>query len=61
MKAKEIYQMVSREMCVNLIIQHDLPFKFVKYEVLRTWINYLNPDATLISWNTIKSLEVAYC
>jgi len=35
--------MVSYELCVNIIIKHDLLFKFVGYEELRTWITYLNP------------------
>jgi len=55
LKARKIYQMVSHELCANLIIQHGLPFNFVKYEVLRTWITYLNFDACLVSRNTIKS------
>jgi len=31
LKAKKIDQMVSRELCANLIIRHGLPFKFVEY------------------------------
>ena len=54
LKAKKIDQMVSRELCANLIIRHGLPFKFVEYPELRTWISYLNPEATLVSRNTIK-------
>jgi len=48
-------QMVSGELYANLIIWHVLPFKFVKYWVLRTWISYLNLDVTIIFENTIKS------
>ena len=55
LKARRINPMVSRELCANLIIQHGLPFNFVEYEALRTWISYLNPDACLVSRNTIKS------
>ena len=55
LKARKIDQMVSRELCANLIIQHDLPFNFVEYEALRTWITYPNPDACLVSRNALKS------
>jgi len=55
LKSKKIDQMVDRELCANLIIRHGLPFKFVEYQELRTWISYLNPYATLVSRNTIKS------
>jgi len=55
LKSKKIDQMVSRELCANLIIRHGLPFKFVEYEELRTWITYLNHYAILVSRNTIKS------
>jgi len=54
LKFKKIYQMVSCELCANLIIRHGLPFKFVEYEELRTLITYLNLDAILVSRNTIK-------
>jgi len=53
--AKNIDQMISRGMCANLVIQHGLPLKFVKYEVFRTWLTYLNPNASLVCRNTIKS------
>jgi len=46
---------VSCDLCANLTIWYGLSFKFVEYEELRTWITYLNPDATLVSRNTIKS------
>jgi len=49
LKAKKIDQMVSRELCANLIIRQGLPFKFVECPELRTWITYLNPKATLVS------------
>jgi len=54
LKAKNIDQMVSCELCAYLIIWHGLPFSFVGYEELKTWITYLNLDATLVSTNTIK-------
>ena len=41
--------------CVLILFRHGLPFKFVEYEEVRTWITNLNPGATLVSINTIKS------
>jgi len=55
LKPRKLDQMVSCEMCANSIIQHGLPFKFVEYKKLRTWITYMNPYVTLVSRNTIKS------
>jgi len=55
LKFKKIDQMVSYELLANLIIRHGLPFKFVEYEELRTWITYLNLDVVLLSRNTIKT------
>ena len=49
LKAKKIDQMVSCELCANLILRYGLPFKFVEYPELRTWISYFNPEATLVS------------
>ena len=39
----------------SLVISHNLPYKFVEYPELRTWINYLCPDAIMISRNTVKA------
>ena len=55
LKARRIDPMVCRQLCVNLIIQHGLPFNFVEYEALRIWISYINHDACLVSRNTIKN------
>ena len=54
LKAKKIDQVVHQELLSNLIIRHNLPYKFVKYSELRTWINYLCLDAIMVSRNTIK-------
>jgi len=54
LKGYKIDQMVSHVLCVNLIIRCGLLFKFVEYPKLRSWISYLNPEATIISRNTIK-------
>jgi len=54
LKTCKIDQMVSRELCANLIIRRGLPFNFAEYPELRTWKSYLNPEATLVSSNTIK-------
>jgi hypothetical protein len=44
-----------RELLVALVIKHDLPFRFVKYDGWRDMIKYLHPDAPLISRNTLKA------
>lgn len=55
LKAKRINQRVYHELCANLIIRHGLPFNFVEYEVVRSWITYMNPNAILLSRNMMKS------
>ncbi|XP_068504330.1 zinc finger BED domain-containing protein RICESLEEPER 4-like [Phaseolus vulgaris] len=55
LKGKKIDQVVHRELLSNLIIRHNLPYKFVEYPELRTWIRYLCPDAIMISRNTVKA------
>lgn len=52
LKSRKIDQMVS--MCAAAIIKHDLPFAFVEYDLVRSWISYLNPDAIPITRNTAK-------
>lgn len=48
-KSRKIDEMVSRDMCVAAIIAHDLPFKFVEFKKIRSWIKYLNPDSIPIT------------
>ena len=55
LKCPKIDQMVSREMCAATIIEHDLPFNFVEYKKIRSWMKYLNPDVMPISRNTAKA------
>ncbi|RDY01638.1 hypothetical protein CR513_15009, partial [Mucuna pruriens] len=54
-KFEDVCQMISHELCVALILKHDLPLKFVEYNELRSWIKYLNPYAIPIFRNTSKS------
>jgi hypothetical protein len=44
-----------RELLAALVIKHDLPFGFDEYEGWREMIQYLHPDAPLISRNTLKA------
>jgi len=55
LKGKKINQVVHRELLSNLIIRHNFLYKFVEYPELRTWINYLCPDAIMISRNIVKA------
>jgi len=54
LKAKNIDEIVHREFLSNIIIGHNFPYKFVKYLELRTLINYLCPDAIMVSRDTVK-------
>jgi len=42
-------------MLCELIVRHNLPYKFVDYLELRNWISYLCPDAIMVSRNTTKA------
>ncbi|KAG6482782.1 hypothetical protein ZIOFF_059421 [Zingiber officinale] len=55
MRSKKINQKLSRELLACAIIRHDLPFSFVEYDGIRTWIKYINPDVACISRNTLVS------
>ena len=55
LKEKKIYQVIHRELLSNIIIRHNLPYKFVEYPELRTWINYLCPYAIMVSRNIVKT------
>jgi hypothetical protein len=44
-----------KELLVASVIKHDLPFRYVEYKGIREMIKYLNPDASLISRNTLKA------
>ncbi|XP_052209308.1 zinc finger BED domain-containing protein RICESLEEPER 2-like [Diospyros lotus] len=44
-----------RELVVAAIVMHDLPLSFVEYVGVRAFCSYLNPNATLVSRNTLKS------
>ena len=55
LKCPKIDQMVSHEMCAAAIIQHDLPFNFVKYKKIWSWMKHLNLDVMPISRNTAKT------
>ncbi|XP_061371477.1 zinc finger BED domain-containing protein RICESLEEPER 2-like [Gastrolobium bilobum] len=54
MKAIKIDMKVAREMYAEAVIEHDQPFNFVEYKKFRRFHNYLNPDWTGISRNTLK-------
>jgi len=54
-RSKKIDQLVSREMCAQAIIEHDLPYSFVEYRKIVAWVKYLNPDVIMPSRNTIVS------
>lgn len=45
-------QMVDREMTSEIIIYHDLPFRYVEYEKVRARDRYLNPDCQPICRQT---------
>ena len=55
LKEIKIDQVVHRELLFNTIIKHSFPYKFVEYPELKTWINYLCPDAIMVSRNIVKA------
>jgi len=54
-EGKKKNQVIHQELLSNLISRHNLPYKFVEYLKLRTWTNYLCPDAIMISRNIVKA------
>jgi len=55
LKAKKIDQSLHRQLLCELIVRHNLPYKFVEYPELINWIRYLCPYAVMVSRNTIKA------
>lgn len=55
LKTLAIDNKVSRGMCADAIIMHDLPYNFVEFQKIRDWLKYLNPDFVPISRNTAKA------
>lgn len=37
------------------LTMHDLPFQFAEYDGIRRCFSYLNPEAKLVSRNTLKA------
>jgi len=54
-KGKKIDQSIHHQLLCELIVRHNLPYKFVEYPELRNWISYLCHDAIMITRNTIKA------
>lgn len=46
---------IARELLAAAIIKHDLPFSFVEYDGIRTFLQYVNPNLPCISRNTLVS------
>ncbi|KAL9680314.1 hypothetical protein QQ045_018192 [Rhodiola kirilowii] len=44
-----------RELIIEAIIKHDLPFSFVEYEGIRSVFDYVSPELHLPCRNTVKS------
>ncbi|XP_050373044.1 zinc finger BED domain-containing protein RICESLEEPER 2-like [Argentina anserina] len=44
-----------RELVIEAIVRHDLPFSFVEYEGIRDVFQYISPQLTLPSRNTVKA------
>ncbi|KAL9679045.1 hypothetical protein QQ045_017555 [Rhodiola kirilowii] len=44
-----------RELIIEAIIKHDLPFSFVEYEGIRSVFEYISPELRLPCRNTVKS------
>ena len=44
-----------RELVIEAIVRHDLPFRFVEYEGIRAVFHYISPTLKLPCRNTVKS------
>ncbi|XP_027368265.1 zinc finger BED domain-containing protein RICESLEEPER 2-like [Abrus precatorius] len=53
--ARKINQKTQRNILAQAIIKHDLPFNFAEYDMIREWINYVNPNVVMPSRNTVVS------
>ncbi|KAM3216230.1 hypothetical protein P3L10_025671 [Capsicum annuum] len=51
-QSRKIDQMISREKLAEAIIEHDLPYSFVEYKKITTWLDYVNPEVIMPSRNT---------
>jgi len=49
LKGNKIDQAMHHELLCELIIRHNLPYKFVEYPELRNWISYLCPNAIMVT------------
>ncbi|XP_061365859.1 zinc finger BED domain-containing protein RICESLEEPER 2-like [Gastrolobium bilobum] len=58
---RKVNQMTHRELLAQAIIKHDLAFSFVEYDLIRVWIDYVNPDIVMPSRNTIRELHLFNC
>ena len=48
-------QLVARQKLTTVVVKHELPLRFVEYEVFRDFFNYCNPLVKHMSINTLKS------
>ncbi|KAG2694388.1 hypothetical protein I3760_08G141500 [Carya illinoinensis] len=44
-----------RELLIAAIVKYELPFRFVEYSRVRSLLQYLHPDVSIISRNTAKA------
>ncbi|KAH7672025.1 Tam3-transposase (Ac family) protein [Dioscorea alata] len=54
-RSKKVDQKIASDLLAAAVIKNDLPFSFVEYDGIRSWIKYVNPDGVCISRNTLVS------
>ena len=55
LRSSRFNQKTFRDLLVAATVRHELPLSFVDYKGVRDLITYLQPDANVITRNTLKS------
>ncbi|XP_075099470.1 zinc finger BED domain-containing protein RICESLEEPER 2-like [Nicotiana tabacum] len=52
MQSRKIDQWTHRSILAEAVIKHNLPYSFVEYDKIKSWVNYISPDVKMPSRNT---------
>ena len=55
LRSSRFNQKTFRDLLVSATVRHELPLSFVDYKGVRDLITYLQPDANVITRNTVKA------
>ncbi|XP_019241756.1 PREDICTED: zinc finger BED domain-containing protein RICESLEEPER 2-like [Nicotiana attenuata] len=51
MQSRKIDQWTHRSILAEAVIKHNLPYSFVEYDRIKSWVNYISPDVKMPSRN----------